>query len=54
MNPLNVVELALKLALVIVEGQPPEVRAELARMWLKDVKFWRKALGIDSDEPANG
>ncbi len=31
-----------KLIRVAIEGQPPEVKAELWKMYLDDVKEWRK------------
>lgn len=37
----NIIELALKIVLLAMEGQPPEVRAELWRIHLEDVKAWR-------------
>lgn len=37
-----------KLATVVIESQPPEVRHELWKMYLEDVKWWRKVLKIDS------
>lgn len=40
-----------KLATVVIESQPPEVRAELWKMYLDDLKWWRKALKIDGDKP---
>jgi len=36
----------LDLILVIVEGQSPEVKAELWRLYLEDVKAWRRLWGL--------
>lgn len=39
--PLAIIELLLKIALVAMEGQPPDVRVELWRMFLTDLKEFR-------------
>ena len=39
--PLTIIELILKIVLVAIEGQPPDVKAELWRLYLEDVKAWR-------------
>ena len=51
MDPLtafvNLATELVKLFREVAQGQPPEVKAELWRMYLDDVKWWRKALKID-------
>lgn len=46
MDPLtalfNAIEKGFELFKVIIEGQPPEVKAELWKMHLEDVKAWRE------------
>lgn len=44
---LNVIAELTKLATVVIESQPPEVRAELWKIYLDDLKWWRKFLKID-------
>lgn len=39
--PLTIIELILKIVVLAMEGQPPEVRAELWKIYLEDVKAWR-------------
>lgn len=55
MDPLtaavNLVTALTKFATVIAESQPPEVREELWRMYLQDVKWWREKLKIDEAKP---
>lgn len=45
MDPLtaffNALEKGLDLVKTIIEGQPPEVKAELWKIYLEDVKAWR-------------
>ena len=36
----------LQLAQTVIDGQPPDVKAELWRMYLEDVKAWRAFFGI--------
>lgn len=43
--PVVVIELLLKIILEAIQGQPPEVKAELWRMHLEDVKAWREFWG---------
>ena len=40
--PIVIVELLLKIILEIIQGQPPEVKQELWKMHLEDVKAWRE------------
>lgn len=39
--PLTIIELILRIILVAIEGQPPDVKAELWKLYLQDVKEWR-------------
>ena len=39
--PVTIIELILRIILTAIEGQPPEVKAELWRLYLEDVKQWR-------------
>ena len=48
--PLVILELLLKIVLLAMEGQPPEVRAEFWRLYLDDVKAFR-ALFVDHEPP---
>jgi hypothetical protein len=41
MIPLAIIEKILDIVKIALEGQPPDVRAELWRMYLEDVKAWR-------------
>lgn len=42
---IKLIEAITKLATVIIESQPPEVRAELWKMHLEDMKAWREFWG---------
>lgn len=37
----EIVKLVLEIVKLAMEGQPPDVRAELWRLYLEDVKAWR-------------
>lgn len=39
--PTAIIELILRIVLLAMEGQPPDVRADLWRMYVSDVKDWR-------------
>jgi len=40
--PLTIIELALQIVLETIKGQPPDVKAELWRMYIQDIKEWRE------------
>ena len=42
--PTTIIELVLKIILLAMDGQPPEIRAEFWRLYLEDVKAWRAFL----------
>ena len=50
MNPLVIIELVLKIWLQILQDQPPEVKARLWELYLKDLEWWRTKLKIDVPE----
>lgn len=41
-----------KLATVVIESQPKDVQAELWKLYLQDLKWWRRFLKIDDDPPS--
>lgn len=45
--PLRIVELLLEIVKLAMESAPPDVRADMWRMHLDDMKRWRKFLGIE-------
>lgn len=51
MDPLtaftNLATEMIKLITVLAESQPPDVREQLWRWYVKDLEWWRKALKID-------
>lgn len=47
MNPLVILELALKIVLLAMEGQTPEQRAKMWDWYIQDVSALRRFLGID-------
>jgi len=40
--PLTIIELVLQIVLEAIKGQPPDVKAELWRMYIQDIKEWRE------------
>lgn len=45
----NLAQAILKFATVIAEGQPPDVREQIWRMYLSDLKAIRRALNIPTE-----
>lgn len=39
--PTAIIQLLLEIVKIAMEGQPPEVKAELWRLYLEDLKEWR-------------
>jgi len=40
--PIAIIELVLQIVLEAIKGQPPEVKAELWKMYVEDIKAWRE------------
>ena len=45
----RVVEALIQLVIKAMDGQSPEVKKQLWDWYVKDVAWWRKALGIDGE-----
>ena len=45
--PVTIIELALRIVLLAMEGQTPEQRAKMWDFYLKDLEWWRKFLKLD-------
>jgi hypothetical protein len=46
--PLTILELALKIVLLAMEGQTPEQRAKMWDWYIHDIEWLRKAVGLDA------
>lgn len=46
--PLVIVELLLKIALAVLEGQTPEQRVKVWDWYIADMERWRRFLKLDS------
>lgn len=44
---LNLATKLTELAILIAQGQPPEVKKQIWEWWIEDVRWWRKALKIE-------
>lgn len=53
MNPLVILELALKIVLLAMEGQTPEQRAKMWDWYVTDVEKFRKLLKLDETQAPN-
>ena len=51
--PVTIIELALRIVLLAMEGQTPEQRAKMWDWYITDVEHWRKFLKLD-DAPGSG
>lgn len=51
MNPLAVIELALRIVILAMEGQTPAQREQMWNWYIEDVKFWRALLKLPVVEP---
>ena len=40
--PLTIIELVLQIVLEAIKGQPPDVKAELWKMYVADITAWRE------------
>jgi len=45
--PTRIIELALEIVKLAMEGQPPDVRAQMWRWHVEDMARLRKLLGLD-------
>lgn len=46
---LRIIELVLEIVLEAMKGQPPEIKAELWKIYLRDIEWWRRVLKLDED-----
>lgn len=44
--PLTIIELALKIVLLAMEGQTPEQRAKMWEWYIRDIENLRKLVGL--------